>query len=222
MTSPEQKPQQVNLTVDGNPETDTKAARLIHTKAATGLIYRNAVHERLGPLFDQMNISQSAFTYVADVMDRMAPRDPLEEMLVAQAMCAHARVFHLTDLANKQTSLANVKTVNEYADKASNTYRRPMLALAEYRKPPKAGDTYTAIKNANIAGQQVVVNGEPRSPDRDENTTNEQGYHDADTPASSKSPQGLPTEPGGARVPPSLRRPDKALGAIHRPEDGNG
>ena len=31
-----------------------------------------------------------------------------------------------------------------------------MLALGEYRRPPKVGPNYTAIGHANIAGQQVV------------------------------------------------------------------
>lgn len=217
MTTPEQTPQQVKLKVDGNPETDPESARLMHTRAATGLVYRNAIDKTLGPLFEEMNAAQSAFTYTADVMDRMEPRDPMEEMLVSQAMCAHARVLHLTDLANRQTSLAGTKTVHEYADKASNTYRRLMLALAEYRKPPKAGDTYTAIQQANIAGQQVVVNGEPEK----KNATNEQGCSDGHTHDNDarQAPPALPPLAGGAGVPAGLGSPDAALEAGHRAED---
>ena len=213
MPTPEQTPQQVKVKVDGNPETDPESARFMHTRAATGLVYRNAIHKRLGPLFEGMNAAQSAFTYADDVMDRMEPRDPLEEMLVSQAMCAHARVLHLTDLANHQTSLDGMKTVHEYADKASNTYRRLMLALAEYRRPPKAGDTYTAIRQANIAGQQVVMNGE--------NATNEQGCTDGqDRDDAQDTPPALPPDPEGAGIPAGLSSPDAALGTVHRAEDG--
>ena len=216
MPDSEQTPQQVKLKVDGNPETDPESARLMHTRAATALVYRNAIDKTLGPLFEGMNAAQSAFTYAADVMDRMEPRDPMEEMLVSQAMCAHARVLRLTDLANRQTTLAGTKTVHEYADKASNTYRRLMLALAEYRKPPKAGDTYTAIQQANIAGQQVVMN------DRNRNTTNEQGCSDGHTQDDDarQAPPALPPLAGGAGVPACVRIPDEAMGAVHRAEDG--
>ena len=220
MATPNQNPQQVHFNIEGNPETDAKAARLLHTKGATGLVYRNAVHKRLGPLFEGMNAAQSAFTYTGDVMDRMAPRDPLEEMLISQLICAHARLLHLTDLANRQTTLDGIKTVNEYADKASNTYRRLMLALAEYRRPPKAGDTFTAIRQANIAGQQVVMNGEAQS----KNVTNEQGCSDEharnDAQDTRDATKTLPPHTGGAGVPPGLRSPDKAVGEVHRAEDG--
>jgi hypothetical protein len=124
-------------------------------------------------------------------------------------MCAHARVMHLTDLANKQTTLNNVKTINEYADRASNTYRGLLIALGELRRPPKGpegprrapkgGDSYTAVRQADFAGQQVVMNGEPGTSADSMNTTNEQGFNDDDTPPD--DPQALPAEPGGARVP---------------------
>ncbi len=218
MTTPEQTPQQVKLELDGNPETDAESARFMHTRAATGLVYRNAIHKRLGPLFEGINAAQSAFTYADDVMDRMEPRDLMEEMLVSQAMCAHARVLHLTDLANCQTSLDGMKTVHEYADKASNTYRRLMLALAEYRKPPRAGDTYTAIQQANIAGQQVVMNSDNQSGD----ATNEQGCNDGHTQDDDahQAPPALPPDAGGAGIPAGLSSPDAALEEVHRAEDG--
>lgn len=101
-------------------------------------------------MFGGVSLDKSAVTYADDLIQRMAPRDPLEEMLVVQALMAHARVLHLTDLANRQTDLDSIRIMNEYAYKASNTFRRLMLALPEYRRSPRSGHTFTAIKHANI------------------------------------------------------------------------
>jgi hypothetical protein len=78
-------------------------------------------------------LAQSSMLYVDDLIERMAPRDPAEEMLVVQLVLTHARVLYLTDVANRQERLESIRTVHEYADRASNTYRRLMLALADYR-----------------------------------------------------------------------------------------
>ena len=100
----------------------------------------------------------TASKYATELVARMKPRDPLEDMLVMQCLWAHGRVAHLSMLANQQTSVETSQQVNDSADKASNTFRRLMLALVEYRRPPKLGDNFTAIKQANIANQQVVQN----------------------------------------------------------------
>ena len=86
-----------------------------------------------------------------------------------------------------------------------------MLALAEYRRPRRGGDTFTAIRQANIAGQQVVQNGEIRA---SENATNEQGAAEA--------AKALPADPGGAGVLAGLGCPRDAVGAGHRAEDAPG
>jgi hypothetical protein len=142
-------------------------------------------------------------------MARMVPRDPVEEMLVAQMLLAHARVMHLTALANRQTGLEQIRIVNEYADRASNTYRRLVLALAEYRRPPRKGDTFTAIKQANIAGQQVVQNHENSSAV----PTNEQGC-----PATPVAPA-LPAESSGPRLAAGLGTTGEALDSLNRSSD---
>ena len=113
-------------------------------------------------------------------------------------------------------TLKSIRTIHEYADRASNTFRRLMLILAEYRKPPRVGDSFTAIGQANIAGQQVVVNGGQENG----NATNEQGSdqqgtghdaidHDAPTNAT-HTPPALSAEPRGPGIPPSLGSSDPA------------
>ncbi len=174
------------------------------------MVFGTAVQQRLGQLCSGVNLSDGGCSFIEDVLARMAPRDPLEELLVIQAALAYARVLHLTEYANRQESLESLRTVNEYADRASNTYRRLMLALAEYRRPPRGGDSFTAIRQANIAGQQVVQNGEVKG---DKNATNEQGS------GASEAPQALPTDTGRAGVPTSLRTPREAMGEVNRTED---
>ena len=147
----------------------------------------------------------------------MAPRDPAEEMLIVQMLMAHARVMHLTSVANGQERLEPLRIVNEYADRASNTFRRLMLALAEYRKPPRGGDSFTAIKQANIAGQQVVMNGKTSA---DEKATNEQGTDIRAEP--DKAPQALPAEPRRPGIPACIGPAREAVGAIHGAADTRG
>lgn len=215
------------IRLGGNPDTDPVAARQLHTSAIAGGVYGRALRRRIAGVFDGMNLDQSAMVYIDDLIERMAPRDPLEEMLVVQALMAHARVLHLTDYANQQDRLEAVRIANEYADRASNTYRRLMLALAEYRKPPRTGDSFTAIRQANIAGQQVVTNGEtPPST----NATNEQGCSPADQtphephePHQSRTPPPvLHAEPAGSGFPASVGPAREALGAVHRAKDATG
>lgn len=196
---------------------DPKAARMLHGNILPGAIYSNACRQRLAGFFGDVDVSASGITYADDLIERMAPRDPAEEMLVVQMLMAHARVMHLTSLANGQERLEPLRIVNEYADRASNTYRRLMLALAEYRKPPRGGDSFTAISQANIAGQQVVMNGET-SPS--ENATNEQGHHTRAEP--NEVPAALPAESRGAGIAPVVGTSRQAVGAVYRAENARG
>jgi len=208
------------LTVKADPNTDRDSARRVHLEAMLGGVYANSIGSRIRKMFGGMELTESAMLYARDMLERMATRDPMEEMLIAQALAAHARVMHLTSLANTQERLESIRTVHEYADRATNTDRRLMLALAEYRKPPRAGDSFTAIKQANIAGQQVVMNSE-KSPR--ENATNEQGSSHAHTNHHApKTPEALPADTGGPGIPASVRGPRAAVGASHGPDDTRG
>jgi len=88
------------------------------------------------------------------------------------------------------------------------------------RRPPRTGDSFTAIRQANIAGQQVVQNLES-SKSKSENATNEQGCsHDAiDQPAATKA---LPPHAGGAEIPARVSPAHEAMAAKHRPPDAAG
>jgi hypothetical protein len=199
------------LLLDGNPATDTAAARQLHAGGVVGAAYSTILNRQVAAMFPDDPMRESAMLYVRDALARMAPRDPLEEMLVGQAILAHARAMHLALIAPNQTSIDGVRVVNEYADRAANTFRRMTLALAEYRRPPRAGDSFTAIRQANIAQQQVVVNDDEKS--RGGNATNEQGCGEA-APRGRTRPEALPADARGASVPPSLSDPHTPLAAI--------
>jgi hypothetical protein len=183
----------------------------IHGRALPGGVYRAALVPILG---DKLAEGPDPSAYAQAVLADMAPRDAVEEMLIAQMLFAHARVMRLTALANQQTALEPIRTIHEYADRASNTYRRLMLALAEYRRPPRTGDTFAVVKQANIAGQQVIQNHENSGT----NATNEQGCGRTSGNASPATPA-LSANADRVGVPAIIGPARHALDAIHRPAD---
>ncbi|MDX9912004.1 MAG: hypothetical protein RBS39_09245 [Phycisphaerales bacterium] len=191
--------------------------RTVHGHAIPGAVYDAALAPVLAQAREQVpDPSEQAQRVISD----MAPRDPAEEMLIAQMLFAHARVMRLTALANQQTGLDAIRVVNEYADRASNTYRRLMLALAEYRRPPRSGDTFAVVKQANIAGQQVIQNHENSTTI----ATNEQGcraFPDG-SQCPPAIPQALPALGSGVDRAPLIRPEREALDAVHRPSDATG
>lgn len=196
------------------PERARSVSLKVHGRAVPGVIFRAAVAPVLG---DKVIAAMDPSDYAQSVIARMEPRDAVEEMLIAQMLFAHARVMRLTALANLQTSLDSIRTVHEYADRASNTYRRLMLALAEYRRPPRTGDTFAVVKQANIAHQQVVQNHEIAST----NATNEQGC-DADHGNARRTPTcspALPVDASGVSFPSCVRPSCETVEPVNRPPD---
>lgn len=200
--------------VRGHSLQDPAVGRQVHIEALTSSVHTNGLAGRIGKRVVGIDLAQTSDTWTRDVFERMAPRDPAEEMLVAQLIFAHTRAMHLADLAMVQTGVDSLRVVNEYADRASNTYRRLMLALAEYRRPPRSGDTH--IGQANIAAQQVVLNAQG---DGNANATNEQGYGPPEAP---QRPQTLPALPEGSGIPPGIGGPHAPLDTLHRPPDPRG
>jgi hypothetical protein len=113
-------------------------------------------------------------------------------------------------MANNQERRANVQVVHDACDRAANTFRRQMLTLAEYRRPAQPG-SFLAIRQANVANQQVVQNVE--SPNlQNANTSNEQG----------SGPAALPSVAEGIELPAGNGAEKQAVAAEHRPQDGGG
>jgi hypothetical protein len=154
----------------------------------------------------------AARTFMAAMCESVQPRDAVEEMLLVQMVWTHARLGNLTVLANQQTTASNVRIVHDACDKAANTFRRMMLALADYRRPPQVAG-FVAVRQANIANQQVVQNVENQNQNSDFRkplTSNEQG---SAAPALS---------PIGDRIdgPAGSGAAKQAMAAQHRPADG--
>ncbi len=194
------------LSFPGHPSTDKAAARKLYGTGLGGMVFGDGVQHRLGRICKGLNLNEGSINFIEDMLERMAPRDPLEELLVIQAALAYARVLHLTELANQQQSLESIRTINEYADRASNTYRRLMLGLAEYRRPPRGGDSFTAIRQANIAGQQLIQNRVEQTNDR---ATSEQGCDGIEDPAA------LPADTGGSGFTEIGSQAHETVGEIH-------
>lgn len=184
-----------------DPYATPEVARAVHGKSMAGIVYANALAQRIAKMFPR-SLTKSAMVYMEDLIQRMDPRDPVEEMLVVQLVLTHARVLHLTDWANRQESLERLRGVNECADRASNTYRRLMLALPEYRRPPSSS-SFTAIRQANFASQQLIQSNETGT------TTNEQGC---------QAPL-LSADTSGPLVPPGVGAAREAVAAIYRTTD---
>ncbi len=173
-----------------------------------GVLYADAVNQRIGALVAIGHLPQSAASYAIDLFNRLEPRDPLEEMLIIQAIVTHARAMHLNHTATRQERPITLQTVNEYADRASNTYRRLMLALAEYRRPPRPPANFTAIGQANLAQQQVVMNHEKA---QTEKTANELGC-----PGQPAQPPRLPADSRGIEIAAGSCPAGEAVDTVHR------
>jgi hypothetical protein len=196
-----QPPPTVRVGTGGDPNADPAAARAWHGRTMAGVVYANAIRQRVERMFPKP-LAQSAMLFAEDLFDRMDPRDPVEEMLLTQLVLTHARVLHLTDLANRRDDADSIRTVHEYADRASNTFRRLALSLSEYRRPPVAAN-FTAIRQANFAAQQVIQSNETAD------ATNELGCDPARAPA-------LSTDGSGAVVAAGVGAAREAVAAIDR------
>jgi hypothetical protein len=182
-----------------------RAANLIHLEGMAGGILARQ-HHAFGSL-----AGESAALFVGNLLESMRPRDFLEQMLCLQAAWTHARLAHLSGMANQQTETKNVRVVHDACDRAANTFRRQMLALVEYRRPPRT-DAFVAIKQANVANQQVVQNAEIRKTES-ANGSNEQG---------SAPPKALPPHADGVEFIATGRAEQPAVAVEHRAEDGGG
>jgi hypothetical protein len=198
------------------PETEAEAearreqvrarAVLEHTTGVTVSLYGHLLRDVVGK---DATLNKSVMPYVADLWARFSPRDPVEELLLSQMIQTHARLMYLNAFAQQQKHIKWAAMMHEAADRAANTFRRQMLALAEYRRPPRP-KSFTAIGQANIAQQQIVQNGGvgagQNGNSENETATNEKGS----TPRPA-----LPADGGGAGV---AARLDPALQALRSAE----
>jgi hypothetical protein len=142
-----------------------------------------------------------------DLFARLRPRDPAEELLVAQMLATHARAMFLARHANRQKNPQWFQLYSTHCQQATDLFRRQMLALAEYRRPRRRRrpGTFNAIRHANIA---VVA---PPSPE---------AIHVPAAPAPAE--KALPPVPRRLPRAPGRRAEAPALAQEHRPADTPG
>lgn len=184
------------------PKTDQKPANELDKPAADRVDHGATVAFNLYRWQMQAiggdDLADSANRHAIELVKRMKPRDPLEEMLVQQCLWTHARVARLSHLATVQTQAENLKTLNDAADRAANTYRRLMLALAGYRNPRRDSINVVAGQ-ANVAEKQVNIT-----------ATNEKGI-EHETAAKM-----LSTDAGRPGFTPPLKPTGEAVAVGHR------
>lgn len=164
------------LRLPAAPADATPAAAAVHYHRdvlLTGVYYRVLAHS-IEKMFPSPELRQSCLAFVTDTIRRAEPQDPMEEMLISQMLLAHLRSLHMTFLSGGSQHTEDIGALAQHAERASNTYRRLMLALAEYRRP--AHRSFTAIAQANVAQQQIVANG--TTPERSLPPTGFAGFGD--------------------------------------------
>jgi len=181
MTNRDDHPQEdekLPISLSDDPKLSAEARAELHGSCLAGMVYANQLNSSMRQSAGSVwpDVQATAVPHAKSVIDEMKCRDPLEEMLVQQALWTHARVAQLTMLAQSQTDIHSIRILNESCNRASNTYRRLLLALSEKRRPRRSRQ-FTAIKQANMAAQQIVQSNSAGL--NEEKTSNELGYNDA-------------------------------------------
>jgi len=140
-----------------------------------------------------------------ELLVQLDPQDAAEKMLVTQMIATFGRSMFLSRFANRQKHPKWFGLVSAECGRAMNLYRKQMQSLAEYRRPRRT--VFTAIRNANIAGQQVVVTGgaTPIDPQR------EDGYAET-VQTAGQAKATLPPVGRGKGRPASRHRQNQAVG----------
>ncbi|MFQ5463780.1 MAG: hypothetical protein ACE5E5_14280 [Phycisphaerae bacterium] len=87
-----------------------------------------------------------------ELLAAMAPRDPLERMLVAQLAYTHERIGRLSRIAVATSPMEDAQVAHECCERAMNTYRKGMVALKEYRSKPRE-TPLVAVQQVNNAAE---------------------------------------------------------------------
>ena len=72
----------------------------------------------------------------ADLLARLRPRDPAEELLAVQMLATHARALFLARHATRQKNPKWFALYSAHAQQSADLFRRQMLALAGIPPPP--------------------------------------------------------------------------------------
>jgi hypothetical protein len=148
-----------------------------------------------------------------DLLRRIDPQDPIEQMLSEQIIWMHARLAFLNYFASIQTKKSPMQLMHSAADRLANTLRRHMMAFADYRNPGRK--RFTAVRQANIAHQQIVSN---HSQPAAEKLDDPQISRSISETASEK----ISPDPRRAAIAAPQRRQEQTMAEKHRPADDGG
>ncbi len=90
-----------------------------------------------------------------ELFAQLDPQDSAEKMLITQMIATFSRSMFLSRNANIQKNQKWFALYSSECDRTMDLYRKQMQTLIEYRRPRRR--MFTAIRTANIVGQQVVV-----------------------------------------------------------------
>lgn len=200
------------------------ARKQLHGETLAGRVYLSLLEPTLKSTWGEEtrlydDTCATSVLNAGDFIRSMKPRDAMEELLLSQVLWIHGRIASLTQRVATEEEMTEVERLNGMIERAHNTFRRQMLTLAEYRRPAAVRGSGTSIKQANIAGQQIIMNQEARD---NENTTNEQGC--PAVPIAGSLPakeQGstLPFDPSGTRITQSGGPTGAAMATIDRAQN---
>ena len=200
------KPREI-ITLPADRAAQQQAVRDVFVNMVGANVLSKQMHGFIGDGDGKTNPA-AAELYIEAIRESVNPSDAIEEMLVVQMAWTHARLAKLSTIAVNQEQTRNVRVINDACDRAASTFRRQLLALAEYRRPAQPGN-FVAIRHANVANNQVIANGTEPNP-QNRIASNEQGS----TPA-------LPPVAGGIELPAGDGTEKQAVAEKHRPQDRN-
>ena len=91
------------------------------------------------------------------VIKELGARDGIEKLMLDQILWLHGRLARLTLLSCRRKKLEEAEGYHAAADRLTDTLRRHMAAFASYRYPERK--RFVAVNRANIAEQQIVIDG---------------------------------------------------------------
>jgi hypothetical protein len=95
-----------------DPRAEEKAyARSMHGPHLSGIVYR----DQMRLIVDGASYEETAIDYAADFVERVAPQNPLEEILANELLWSHTRAAALSIRACRETSPQRVRTINHAA-----------------------------------------------------------------------------------------------------------
>ena len=192
--------------------TGVKGARRDNSPLGVRIYYE--IMERAGGTPRHKRVRRRA----REFLERIGPRDALEQILAEQILWMHGTMAMLSHFAALQSARKNMKVLHEARDRLSEACRKHILAFQQYRHPRQT--SFTAVRQANIAQQQIVASGVlPRRRGRIAKGENDAGLGRI---ISGEEKTRVPVERGGAGGSAGEDSGDSAVAIQHGAADGGG